>query len=72
MKTLYLECNMGAAGDMLAGALLELHPAERPGAAWGGVSGGTLGKMRCARHPCPRYGPRRGGAQPRCASGPRL
>ena len=26
MKTLYLECNMGAAGDMLAGALLELHP----------------------------------------------
>ncbi|MDL2235398.1 nickel pincer cofactor biosynthesis protein LarC [Christensenellaceae bacterium OttesenSCG-928-L17] len=26
MKTLYLECNMGAAGDMLLGALLELHP----------------------------------------------
>ena len=26
MKTLYLECNMGAAGDMLMGALLELHP----------------------------------------------
>ena len=26
MKTLYLECNMGAAGDMLTGALLELHP----------------------------------------------
>ena len=24
MKTLYLECNMGAAGDMLMGALLEL------------------------------------------------
>ena len=24
MKTLYIECNMGAAGDMLAGALLEL------------------------------------------------
>ena len=24
MKTLYLECNMGAAGDMLAGALLDL------------------------------------------------
>ena len=26
VKTLYLECNMGAAGDMLTGALLELHP----------------------------------------------
>ena len=24
MKILYLECNMGAAGDMLAGALLDL------------------------------------------------
>lgn len=26
MKVLYFECNMGAAGDMLTAALLELHP----------------------------------------------
>lgn len=26
MKTIYIECNMGAAGDMLMSALLELHP----------------------------------------------
>lgn len=26
MKTLYFECNMGAAGDMIVSALLELHP----------------------------------------------
>ena len=26
MRILYLECNMGAAGDMLAAALLELMP----------------------------------------------
>ncbi|MCC8160527.1 MAG: nickel pincer cofactor biosynthesis protein LarC [Oscillospiraceae bacterium] len=26
MKTLYIECNMGVAGDMLMSALLELHP----------------------------------------------
>lgn len=26
MKTLYIECNMGAAGDMLMSALLELAP----------------------------------------------
>ena len=29
MKTLYIECNMGVAGDMLMSALLELLPAEK-------------------------------------------
>lgn len=28
MRTMYIECNMGAAGDMLAGALLDLMDAE--------------------------------------------
>ncbi|HHX37036.1 MAG TPA: LarC family nickel insertion protein, partial [Clostridiaceae bacterium] len=26
MKTLYIECNMGAAGDMLMAALIDMHP----------------------------------------------
>ncbi|MBQ7535858.1 MAG: nickel pincer cofactor biosynthesis protein LarC [Stomatobaculum sp.] len=34
MKTLYLECNMGAAGDMLTAALLELHPDPAGVIAW--------------------------------------
>lgn len=29
MRTLYFECGMGAAGDMLTAALLELHPSPR-------------------------------------------
>lgn len=29
MRALYLECNMGAAGDMLMAALLELHPDQK-------------------------------------------
>ncbi len=41
MKTLYIECNMGAAGDMLAGALLELHPDRE----------GFLGRLNAAGLP---------------------
>lgn len=34
MKTLYLECNMGAAGDMLTAALLELVPDQEKALGW--------------------------------------
>ena len=34
MKTLYLECNMGAAGDMLMAALYELLPQAQKDVFW--------------------------------------
>ena len=34
MKTLYFDCGMGAAGDMLTAALLELHPDPEQFVAW--------------------------------------
>ena len=56
MKTLYLECNMGAAGDMLTAALLELHPDPDGVVAWLnglGIPGTVIKKeaaVKCGIH----------------------
>lgn len=46
MKTLYLECGMGAAGDMLLAALYELDPDRKaalaPSTGWGFPTCATL------------------------------
>jgi uncharacterized protein (TIGR00299 family) protein len=54
MKTLYLECNMGAAGDMLTGALLELLPEEKQEAVLDklnhiGISGVTISREKTTK-----------------------
>ena len=54
MKTLYLECNMGAAGDMLAAALLELHP--DPEGFLRRVNALGLPGVRIAAAPCVKCG----------------
>lgn len=63
MKTLYLECNMGAAGDMLTAALLELVPDKEASLARINAMGlpgvevraEPVGEMWYHRYPCYRH-----------------
>ena len=63
MRTLYLDCGMGAAGDMLMAALLEL--VDDKAAFLEKMNGlGLPGRqMRHHRHPCGGDGTRGGGGQ---------
>lgn len=54
MKTLYLECGMGAAGDMLMAALLELHP--DPGAFLSRLNSAGIPGVRVTASPCVKLG----------------
>ena len=54
MKTLYIECNMGAAGDMLMGALSELIDA--PDAFIDQMNGLGLPGVRVERQPAQKCG----------------
>ncbi|MCI8690193.1 MAG: LarC family nickel insertion protein, partial [Oscillibacter sp.] len=54
MKTLYLDCGMGAAGDMLAAALLELLP--DPDAFVRELNGLNLPGVAIAREPAVKCG----------------
>ena len=56
MRTLYLQCTTGCSGDMLFGALLELHPA--PTAWLTRFAQAGIPRVRLATAPCQKCGVR--------------
>lgn len=54
MKTLYLECNMGAAGDMLMAALFELH--DNPGDFLARLNGAGIPDVAITAEPSVKCG----------------